>query len=90
MKPLVSLLACSFMLSCASCRETPGMEEPLIVECTILGDTADCRFADGQVSEVPISDLVGYIATNPSGYVAVKNHHDALHLELNQCREKGR
>lgn len=80
---LVSLFVCSLLL--VGCLSTPGIEEPEIVQCTILIDTADCVNPDGTYTEVPLSEMSGFIAVSPGDYSGIKNHHDALHTKLNQC-----
>lgn len=81
---LRSSLICS-VLFLTSCLSTPGIEEPEVIECAILNDSASC----GEV-DVPLSSLVGFIAVSPDDYAKIKNHHEALHHDLNACKAKKR
>lgn len=83
---LVVLFILSFL---PACLITPGIEEPHIIKCAILGDLAECSdLKTDDRFEVPVSQLLGYSCVSPSHSAKIKNHHDALHLDLNRCLKK--
>ena len=84
----MNYLVVLLILSLLGCEDTPGMKEPHIVECTILGEEADCIDKDNNTTiTVPADSLLGYISVSPEDYAKVRNHHDALHSGLNECRK---
>lgn len=68
---------------------TPGMEEPEIFECSVIIDNAECvNRKTGETLIIPITKLSGFVCVPPEDYADIKNHHDALHKELNECLQE--
>lgn len=79
------ILSLLFFVS-ASCA-TPGLDEPQVTFCIILGGEAECTEpGTGDKVKVSLEDLVGFISISPKDFATLDNHHTALHHELNECK----
>lgn len=89
MRKVKFLFTCILTLS--GCFTTPGIKEPYVVECVIVGDEADCYdYKTGESTTIPAINLTGYSCFSPKDTTAVMNHHEALHTDLNRCLKKQR
>lgn len=86
MKKAASLIL--VVLSLSGCITTPGIEEPVVEECTLVTDqVAECVMSNDQskIRDIFIVDMIGYKAVSPQDTQKVGNHHSALHSDLNAC-----
>ncbi len=91
MKSRVSLFTLSVCVTLffTSCLKTQGLKEPVLIKCTILGDDADCVAIDsGGSFDIKVEEMVGFICLSPTHTAMLENHHDALHVGLNQCLDR--
>jgi hypothetical protein len=77
----------------SSCQTIPGIEEPSGWACTVIDSlTLDCVHTDDPNME-PIErstfDSLGYICVPPRSYGDVLNHHEALHLKIEELGGSG-
>lgn len=83
------LILCSFLLT--ACKTTPGLDEPVISKCRVFPESLECiNSATGELVIYPPEEALGMNCVFPRDEAKIENHHDALHLELNECQKKCR
>jgi hypothetical protein len=82
---LAGLFVLSLFLIPVGCS-TPGLAEPSFSECVILGEQTECIDPEtAEVTTYKTDRLIGWIVFIPADFAKLKDHHDALHIELNRC-----
>jgi len=78
----------AFLLLMTSCKTVPGLEEPSFWICDIVNvDKAICYHVQDptkETIEVPLVELLGYSCLNPQSFGDTDQHHEALHLRIEQ------
>ena len=72
----------------AGCKTIPGIEEPTFWICDIVNvDVARCYHVQdptGPVVERTMSEMLGYSCVNPRAFGDLDQHHEALHIKIEE------
>lgn len=91
MKKVVALsMALLTLTGISSCETSPGVAEPSTFICLYEGDQFSCvhTYDNNARKFLPPVEGIGYQCIHPDGYADIKTHHEILHRELNNCKNK--
>ena len=72
------------------CKTIPGIEEPTFWICDVVNvDKAICYHVQdptGEKVELDMVGLIGYSCVNPRAFGDLDQHHEALHIKIEELQ----